>query len=46
MDEDDDSESENLDMLDEEEVVDVFTQNNPTNLFATATGSLFLFKIQ
>lgn len=46
MDEDDDvdeGESENLDALDEESVMDSFTQDNPTNLFASATGFLLLF---
>lgn len=46
LDEDDDvdeGESENLDVLDEEAVMDTFTQDNPTNLFASATGLLLLF---
>lgn len=38
----DDSESENPDVLDEENVTDSFSDDNPTNLFASATGNASL----
>lgn len=34
----DDSESENPDLMDDENVTDGFSEDNPTNLFASATG--------